>query len=92
MIDEARAKGVEVTMDAYPYLAGQTYLHAMLPSWVHEGGADAILGHLGAPESRAKLQHELEVTGSDGMQGVPLGWEMLRIGGILGIMTRRLSA
>ena len=26
----------------------------------------------------------MEVTGSDGMQGVPLGWEMIRIGGILG--------
>ena len=84
MIDGARADGVEVTLDAYPYLAGQTYLHAMLPSWAQEGGVEAILGHLTSPESRAKLQQELEVTGSDGMQGVPLGWEMLRIGGILG--------
>ncbi len=84
MIDEARAAGVEVTMDAYPYLAGQTYLHAFLPSWAHEGGVDAIIGHLQSPASRAKLQQELEVTGSDGMQGVPLGWEMLTIGGILG--------
>ena len=84
MIDRARAEGIEVTMDAYPYLAGQTYLHAFLPSWAHEGGVDAILGHLQAAESRARLRQELEVTGSDGMQGVPLGWEMIRIGGILG--------
>ncbi len=84
MIDEARAEGVEVTMDAYPYLAGQTYMHAFLPSWAHEGGNAAILGRLQAEESRARLQRELEVTGSDGMQGVPLGWDMLRIGGILG--------
>ncbi len=84
MIDQARANSIEVTMDAYPYLAGQTYLHAMLPSWSHESGVDGILAHLQSAESRAKLQHELEVTGSDGMQGVPLGWEMLRIGGILG--------
>ena len=84
LIDEARAGGVEVTMDAYPYLAGQTYMHAFLPSWAHEGGSAAILGRLQAEESRARLQRELEVTGSDGMQGVPLGWDMLRIGGILG--------
>lgn len=84
MIDQARADGVEVTMDAYPYLAGQTYLHAFLPSWAHEGGVDGILAHLQSAESRAKLRHELEVSGSDGMQGVPLGWEMLTIGGILG--------
>jgi len=84
MIDRARAEGVEVTMDAYPYLAGQTYLHAFLPSWTHEGGVDATLALLRSPESRAKLQHELEVIGSDGMQGVPLGWDMITIGGILG--------
>ena len=84
MIDEARLGGVEVTMDAYPYLAGQTYLHAFLPSWAHEGGTDAILGHLQSREGRAKLQHELEVAGSDGMQGVALGWEMIRISGVLG--------
>ncbi len=84
MIDRARAEGVEVTMDAYPYLAGQTYLHAFLPSWTHEGGVDATLARLRAPESRARIQHELEVLGSDGMQGVPLGWEMITLGGILG--------
>ena len=84
MIDQARADGVEVTLDAYPYLAGQTYMHAFLPSWAQEDGVDGILALLRAPESRAKLRHELEVTGSDGMQGVPLGWEMLRIGGVLG--------
>ncbi len=84
MINRARAEGVEVTMDAYPYLAGQTYLHAFLPSWTHEGGVDATLARLRAPESRARIQHELEVLGSDGMQGVPLGWEMITIGGILG--------
>lgn len=84
LIDEARASGVEVTLDAYPYLAGQTYMHAFLPSWAQEEGVEGILRHLSAPESRARLKEELEVTGSDGMQGVPLGWEMLRIGGILG--------
>ena len=84
MIDQARARGVEVTMDAYPYLAGQTYLHALLPGWAHEGGTEVTLRHLQSLETRARLQHELEVTGSDGFQGVPLGWESIRIGGILG--------
>lgn len=84
LVDEARAEGVEVTMDAYPYLAGQTYLHAFLPSWAHEGGNDAILRRLQSQESRRKLQHELEVIGADGMQGVPLGWDMIRISGVLG--------
>jgi N-acyl-D-amino-acid deacylase len=38
MIDRARDDGIEVTLDTYPYLAGSTYLHAFLPSWMHVGG------------------------------------------------------
>src|SRR5262249_53052030 len=46
LINDARAEGVEVTMDSYPYLAGNTYLHALLPSWVSAGGSEAILNRL----------------------------------------------
>jgi N-acyl-D-amino-acid deacylase len=81
IIDRARASGVEVTMDTYPYLAGNTYLHSLLPSWVQAGGSRAILERLHSPEIRARLRHELEVTGSDGFHGVLLGWEMIVISG-----------
>jgi N-acyl-D-amino-acid deacylase len=83
-IDKARADGVEVTMDTYPYLAGNTYLHAFLPFWMHEGGTEATLARLEAPDLQERLRHEMEVTGSDGFSGVPMGWEMLQIGGIIG--------
>lgn len=79
LIDEARASGVEVTMDTYPYLAGNTYLHALLPSWMHAGGSEALLQRLQTPELRPRIQHELEVTGSDGFHNVALGWEMVQI-------------
>ncbi len=84
IIDRARADGVEVTMDSYPYLAGQTYLHALLPTWAHDGGSAATIARLQSADTRALLRHELEITGSDGFHGVPLGWEMIQIGGILG--------
>jgi N-acyl-D-amino-acid deacylase len=80
LIDDARAGGVEVTLDSYPYLAGNTYLHALLPSWVHAGGSEAILQRLQSAELRARIQHEMEVIGSDSFHGVPLGWEMIRVG------------
>lgn len=83
-IDQARAEGVEVTMDTYPYLAGNTYLHAFLPTWMHEGGTEATLARLKSPDLQARLRYEMEVTGSDGFSGVPMGWEMLQIGGIMG--------
>ena len=40
LIDAARADGVEVTLDTYPYLAGATYLHAFLPGWALAGPRD----------------------------------------------------
>lgn len=82
MIDTARADGIEVTMDSYPYLAGNTYLHALLPRWVHEGGTDAIITRLADPAQRPAIQHQLEVLGSDGFSDVPLGWEMIHVNGV----------
>lgn len=83
-IDRARAEGIEITLDTYPYLAGNTYLHAFLPYWMHEGGTEATLARLKSPDIHARLRHEMEVTGSDGFNGVPMGWEMLQIGGVMG--------
>ena len=82
MIDQARASGVEVTMDAYPYLAGNTYLHALLPAWMNEGGTQAILDRLQSAEIRSRLRHDMELTGSDGFHNVPMGWEMVVVDGV----------
>jgi len=84
IIDQARREGLEVTLDTYPYLAGSTYLHAFLPGWMHEGGAEATIARLGSPDIHDRLRHEMEIAGSDGFSGVPMGWEMVQISGILG--------
>ncbi|HMA34886.1 MAG TPA: D-aminoacylase [Chloroflexia bacterium] len=81
-IDQARADGVEVTLDSYPYLAGQTYLASLLPGWAQEGGPAATLARLAAPDTRQRLRHELEVAGSEGFHGVPLGWDLIGISGV----------
>ncbi len=81
MIDVARAEGIEVTMDTYPYLAGSTYLHSVLPKWSHAGGHEATIARLADPELRERLRAELEETGSDGFQGVPIDWTSIVISG-----------
>jgi N-acyl-D-amino-acid deacylase len=83
-IDRARASGVEVTLDTYPYQAGSTFLHAFLPGWMHEGGPQSTLARLKSPAVHDRLRHEMEVAGSDGFSGVPMGWEMIQISGITG--------
>jgi N-acyl-D-amino-acid deacylase len=80
MIDLARADGVEVTLDTYPYLAGATYLHSVLPGWTHAGGVAATLARLRDPELRERLRVELEEVGSDGFHEIPLDWGIVVIG------------
>lgn len=42
-IDAARAEGVDVTMAQYPYTAGSTFLHVVIPPWYHRRGVDGLL-------------------------------------------------
>ncbi len=79
MIDGARDDGIEVTLDTYPYLAGATYLHAFLPSWMHVGGSDATIERLRDPALRERLRVEMEVEGSDGHHEVPVDWSTIAI-------------
>ena len=58
-IDEARANGVRVTADQYPYIAGSTLLGAILPPWVHDGGVDAAVARLSDPGERARMRAQM---------------------------------
>jgi len=47
LIDEARARGVDVTIDQYPYTASSTSIQGgLLPPWVQEGGREKMLERL----------------------------------------------
>lgn len=82
LLDRARAEGIDVTLDSYPYLVAATYLHALLPGWVHAGGHDDTLGRLRDPDLRERIRVEMEETGSDGFQNVPADWSIVVIGGV----------
>jgi N-acyl-D-amino-acid deacylase len=55
VIDDARAEGVDVTYDQYPYTAASTGAFAITPSWAREGGVERFLERLKDPEDRAKI-------------------------------------
>lgn len=73
-IDQALNAGVDITLDTYPYLAGATYLSALLPSWMHQEGPIGVLRLLDQPDTRRRVLRELEVVGSDGNHGLPVDW------------------
>ncbi|HEY1487276.1 MAG TPA: D-aminoacylase [Micromonosporaceae bacterium] len=81
LVDAAIARGVDVTMDSYPYLPGATTLAALLPSWAAAGGAAALTARLGDPAERARMASDLEVRGSDGCHGTPIDWSTIQISG-----------
>jgi len=64
-IERARARGVDVAADLYPYTAGGTGLEATVPSWVFAEGIGKARELLADPEVRVRLERELE-TGSEG--------------------------
>jgi N-acyl-D-amino-acid deacylase len=57
-MDRARADGVRVRADIYPYIAGSANLSQLLPNWVHEGGTAAMVGRLRDPIQRDKIRTE----------------------------------
>jgi len=59
LIDEARARGVDATIDQYPYTASSTSIQAaLLPAWAQEGGRTEIQNRLKDPATRAKIKTE----------------------------------
>jgi N-acyl-D-amino-acid deacylase len=58
-IDSARAAGLDVTADQYPYIAAATSLDAAVPQWAHAGGTDSLLARLRDPATRERLRREI---------------------------------
>ena len=83
-IAQARRDGLDVTLDAYPYPDASTFLAGLLPGWAHEGGPTQLLRRLQEPETRQRLRHEMEVTGSDGLHGLPIPWETIVVSDVGG--------
>jgi N-acyl-D-amino-acid deacylase len=59
LIDEARARGVDATIDQYPYTASSTSIQAaLMPAWSLEGGRDAVLKRIQTASMRNELRNE----------------------------------
>jgi N-acyl-D-amino-acid deacylase len=59
-IDSARAAGLKITANMYPYTASGTGLNSRLPAWVQEGGAKAMRSRLKSKAVRKKVLDEME--------------------------------
>jgi dihydroorotase/N-acyl-D-amino-acid deacylase len=70
LIDEARARGVDATVDVYPYTAGSTSIQGgLLPPWAQAGGRDAMLRRLKDESSRQRILNEIATAIRDDLGG-----------------------
>lgn len=66
LVDAARAGGLDIQANVYPYTRGNNDLASILPPWAHEGGTDAMLARLKEPAQRDRMKREIR-------EGLP-GW------------------
>jgi N-acyl-D-aspartate/D-glutamate deacylase len=56
-VERARAEGVQVFADQYPYTASATGLEAaLLPRWSQAGGRDSLVARMADPETMARIR------------------------------------
>jgi N-acyl-D-aspartate/D-glutamate deacylase len=59
LIDSARARGLDVTHDLYPYAAGSTGSGVLFPQWALAGGPDSLRARVENPAIRLRLETEM---------------------------------
>jgi N-acyl-D-amino-acid deacylase len=71
-IEEARAQGLDVIADQYPWAASSNNLDAALPAWVREGGREPMIARLQDPATRARVREDfLQENPGDWSDGGP---------------------
>lgn len=60
LIRDARARGLQVTADQYPYEASGSSLHSsLLPRWAQAGGSDSLAARFADPSLRPRIEAEM---------------------------------
>lgn len=62
LVDAARAEGLDITLDQYPYTATSTGTGVLFPSWALSGGTEALKERLADPETRAEIVEGIKRT------------------------------
>jgi N-acyl-D-amino-acid deacylase len=81
LLETARREGVDVTVAQYPYTAGSTVLHAVIPPWYHTKGPDHLLQTL--RENRDGVKKDLRERMDWENFSAIVGWENIRVSSVV---------
>jgi N-acyl-D-amino-acid deacylase len=59
-LEAARARGLDVTANQYPYTRASNGLSSCLPLWVREGGLDKMVARLNDPSQRERIRKDMD--------------------------------
>lgn len=59
LVDEARAAGIDVMLDQYPYTASYTFISILIPAWAREGGTAAFQARMRNAAERTQAHREI---------------------------------
>ena len=79
LVDDARAEGLDITFDTYPYEWASTRLLIQLPQWVQAGGPAALKERIAERSVRDRLREEFAARGA--AYTGRAGWADIRLGG-----------
>ncbi|HYJ36873.1 MAG TPA: D-aminoacylase [Rhizomicrobium sp.] len=91
-LEQARAQGIDISFDMYPYPAGSSYILQLLPTDALEGGYDGLVTRLSQADFRQRLNLYLEGKTPGTPSKVSLiGWENVRISGVSNVGLKSLE-
>lgn len=73
-IDEANRAGADVTLDAYPYVAGSSTLASVVPPRFQAGGVDALRERLADAATRAEIARAVRDEGAFALEDIVLAY------------------
>ncbi len=60
VVDSARSAGIDITIDAYPYTAANTYSYVLFPAWALDGGVESLRLRLKNPALRDRILKDMK--------------------------------
>ncbi|MHC4457324.1 MAG: N-acyl-D-amino-acid deacylase family protein [Planctomycetota bacterium] len=87
LLDKMRQDGLDVTMSQYPYTAGSTMLHAVIPPWYHAQGPDKLLQRL--REQQEPIKRDIRERMDWENFAATVGWDNILVSSVERVVNKK---
>jgi N-acyl-D-amino-acid deacylase len=87
LLDKMRQKGLDVTISQYPYTAGSTMLHAVIPPWYHAQGPNQLLQML--HEQKEPIKKDIRSRMDWENFAATVGWDNILVSSVESVVNKK---